>query len=397
MLDQKFWGAVLLIAGCCIGAGMLGLPLVTLSAGFVPSVFSFVLCWLFMYSTGLLLLEVNLWYGKGTHLMGLAEMTLGKAGKIIVGALFLFLFYCLMVAYLAGGGAIISEGLHLAGIEGFPPNVGGLFLALAFGMAIYFGLGVVDSLNRWLMLGLAVAYAGLLVQGLPHIKTEQLAHANWEGIKYSFPALVISFGFHNLVPNLTDYLERDVKKLRGALFIGSILPLLVYLFWDGVILGLVPASDYLVKEAASGAMVTQLIEEVNPGKVVTLWTEGFAFFALVTSFLAVALSFVGFLSEKNQWFKKDPHAIVPTLLVLGVPLVFAAFRPTIFLTALNYAGAYGAVLLFGVIPVIMVWKGRYVDKKKGPILLPGGKITLSLAGAFAFAVFLIQFFIDWRQ
>jgi len=30
-------GSILMIAGCCIGAGMLGLPAITLFSGFLPS------------------------------------------------------------------------------------------------------------------------------------------------------------------------------------------------------------------------------------------------------------------------------------------------------------------------------------------------------------------------
>lgn len=395
MVDLKFWGAVLLIAGCCIGAGMLGLPLVTLSAGFVPSLAAFVLGWLFMLSTGLLLLEVNLWFGKGTHLMGLAEMTLGKAGKWIVGLLFLFLFYCLIVAYLAGGGAIIAEGLQDLGIEQFPPLAGSFFLAALFGVAIYFGVGVVDHLNRWLMLGMGITYLGLLIIGIPHIERDQLLYANWGAIRFSFPALVISFGFHNLIPSLTDYLDRDGKKLRKALIIGSTLPLLIYLAWDGVILGIVPPERRLIEEALSGAMATDLLEAVNPGQGVDFWADSFAFFALVTSFSAVALSFVDFLSEKNRFVKRGPHSLIPTLLVLGVPLLCVAFYPFLFLKALNYAGAYGAVFLFGIIPVLMAWKGRYVEGRQGEIFLPGGKAALVLTGAFALMVFLFQFALDW--
>src|SRR4051812_37784287 len=88
-------GGILLIAGCCIGAGMLGLPVLSASAGFKPSVLSFIVCWLFMLSTGLLVLEANLFVGKDTNIVSMAERTLGSTGKWIGWSLFLFLFYSL--------------------------------------------------------------------------------------------------------------------------------------------------------------------------------------------------------------------------------------------------------------------------------------------------------------
>ncbi len=41
-------GGILLIAGCCIGAGMLGLPVLSALAGFTPSLFMF-FCLLVVY------------------------------------------------------------------------------------------------------------------------------------------------------------------------------------------------------------------------------------------------------------------------------------------------------------------------------------------------------------
>ena len=78
---------------------MLGVPVLTASTGFLPSLALFVVVWLFMATTGLLLVEVNLWFGDGAGLVTMAERTLGRAGKIFTWGLFLFLFYSVMIAY----------------------------------------------------------------------------------------------------------------------------------------------------------------------------------------------------------------------------------------------------------------------------------------------------------
>ena len=94
-------GGILLIAGSCIGAGMLALPVVTGVGGFVPSIAIFLFTWLFMSTTGLLLLEANLTLGYDLSLISLAQKTLGSVGKAGCWLLFLFLasrdvwtFYC---------------------------------------------------------------------------------------------------------------------------------------------------------------------------------------------------------------------------------------------------------------------------------------------------------------
>ncbi|MEI8125905.1 MAG: aromatic amino acid transport family protein, partial [Parachlamydiaceae bacterium] len=42
----------------------------------------------------------------------------------------------------------------------------------------------------------------------------------------------------------------------------------------------------------------------------------------------------------------------------------------------NYAGAFGAVTLFGILPALMVWAGRYNKKFATQTFVPGGKIVL---------------------
>src|SRR5262245_7947174 len=97
-------GSILLITGCCIGAGMLGLPVMSALAGFQPSLAMFLLSWLFMTTTALLLLEVNLWFPNEVSIISMADRTLGFAGKAVGWLCFAFLFYALGVAYIAASG-----------------------------------------------------------------------------------------------------------------------------------------------------------------------------------------------------------------------------------------------------------------------------------------------------
>lgn len=387
---NRTFGAILLIAGCCIGAGMLGLPLVIAAAGFVPSSLAFIACWIFMASTGLLLLEANLWFEEGIHLMTLAERTLGKAAKVFVTLCFGFLFYCLLVAYLGGGGELIAEFLtHYFGFE-LNPFSGSLALVIIFGIVLYKGTAEVDVVNRFLMIGLGLSYAGLVVLGVPHMKFEHLKGCSWECAIPALPAMIISFGYHNLVPSLTTYLKGNAKSLRLAILVGSAIPLVFYLIWDGIIIGMLAGHQDLQGAIDSGSMITKLVRETVGSSLVADLMHFFAFFALVTSFLGVSMSFVDFLADGLKIKRTHSGSLLLVAMVLLPPCVFAYLYPTIFLTALNYAGAFGAVLLFGVIPVMMVWKGRYIEKRLGERFVPGGKISLSLLGAFALFVFFMQ-------
>lgn len=386
-------GSALLVAGCCIGAAMLGLPVMTALAGFIPSVAMFALSWLFMTTTGLLLLEVNLRYGDRAGIVTMAQRTLGPIGKAVSWLLFLFLFYSIMVAYVVGSGRLIeSMAMQHLGLA-VDPAFGSLVCVALFGLLIYSGTRGVDYFNRVLMAGLFVSYLGLVVLGFGHVEGEHLLHIDWTQAVYVIPPMLISFGFHNMVPSVTYYLGTgNPQRIKRAICLGSFLPLVIYLIWEYIILGIVPVEGKTGFRAAlqQGDMATQALRAaVGSAWVVTL-AEYFGFFAIVTSLLSVALSFVDFLADGLRIPRHRSGRLVLCVITLVPPYLVGITYPTVFLTALNYAGAFGAVILFGIIPALMVWAGRYREKWEQEAIVPGGKLMLVTIILFASAVVLIQ-------
>ncbi len=76
-----FIGGILLIAGSCIGAGMLALPIMTGFSGFFPSLIMFLIAWGFMSVTGLLMVEVNSSFAERVNIGSMAERAFGKIGR----------------------------------------------------------------------------------------------------------------------------------------------------------------------------------------------------------------------------------------------------------------------------------------------------------------------------
>ena len=50
---------------------------------------------------------------------------------------------------------------------------------------------------------------------------------------------------------------------------------------------------------------------------------------------------------------------IPYALTLGPPFLLALTFPDLFFSALNFAGTYGVLTLFGLLPVAMAWSERY--------------------------------------
>lgn len=387
-------GAILLISGCSIGAGMLGLPVLSAQAGFVPSIVMFIASWLFMLCTGLLLLEVNLWFQDDINVVSLAGHTLGKAGQAVAWVVFLFLFYSLMVAYVTGSGELFTDFFEAFFAISLPRWIGGLVMILLFGVMIYAGTGMVDQFNRLLMVGLILTYVLLVIMGNSHVNHRLLQHRDWSAVLFVVPAMIVSFGFHNLVPSLTNYLGRDSRRLCWSLIIGSFIPLLIYLVWQRLILGIVPLEGVGSLQAASdeGQMATHALKTTVGISWIVDVAQFFAFFAIVTSFLGVAWSFVDFLADGLRIPKKPVGKMLLCVLALLPPYVFSLTHPGVFLMALNYAGGYGAVIIFGILPALMVWSGRYHKGLKGRELVPGGKPMLVLIIFCSLAVIAIQFY-----
>ena len=379
-MQGSVFGGMLLTAGSCIGAGMLALPILTGVAGFVPTMVMFFIAWLFMTSTAFLLIEVNNWFDKPVNLLSMVGKTLGKFGQLISWFLYLFLFYSLLVAYMADSGNHVANIFH-----GHLPKWSSTFFFVAlFGWFVYLGTRPVDLANRWLMAGKITAYLCLIIFGIQYVKPSQLAYTD---VKYTFfavPVLIISFGFHNMIPSLFNYFEGDIPRIRKSIMYGSLLTLGIYLVWEVIAMGILPA-DVIAKSYASHIDAAQAIKDYLNKSVVGIFALLLALFAILTSFLAQSLSLVHFIADGLK--VKHDRSWWLCLLALVPPLIVSMIFPKIFFYALDFAGGFCAVILFGIFPVLMVWIGRYRHKVSASYRIAGGQPLLVFI--FLFALFIV--------
>lgn len=370
----------LLVAGTSIGGGMLALPVLTSLAGFMPSVVIYFFCWLFMASTGLLFLEISQWMKGEANIVSMAEQTLGKPGKCFAWVIYLFLFYCLTVAYMVGCGNIVVELSQ----HRIPDWFGPLLFVLLFAPLILISTAWASHLNIWLVAGLALSYFGFVFLGFYYVNPELLKHYDWSYSLKVLPIAFTSFAYQGIVPTLASYMHHDAKQIRKAILIGSFIPLIAYIIWEWLILGIVPLEgpNGLKDALQKGQNAVQPLKYfIESGSIYWLGLA-FAFFALVTSFLGVALGLRDFLADGLSIQKDMKGKILLALLVLLPPLLIAIIYPNIFLIALDYAGGFGCALLLGLLPVLMAWRGRYFLNFPYSPQIPGGKIFLSLLGIF---------------
>ncbi len=387
MKKGSVFGGILLIAGSCIGVGMLGLPILTGLAGFFPTLLMSFLAFAFMTTTALYLIEVGSWFSEEANLSTQIQKTLGPFWKSFSWMLYLFLFYSLLVAYIS------LSGIHLNSIFSqffnfsIPSWFGSLAFVLLFGWVVYLGTYAVDHVNRYLMAGKIVAFIVLVLVGANYVKVTNLTAQIPKYALFSLPILVISFGFHNMIPALNHYLRGDKKKVKQAIVGGASLTFLIYVIWQIITIGILPlqGENGLISSYKQGIDAAQALKNYLNLPLLSTAGQSLAMFAILTSFLAQTLSLTHFLADglRNNNFNK----ISLSLLALVPPLACAVSYPHIFYSALNFAGGICAVLLFGFIPAMMMLKG---NKEK---MTWQKKLSLFVVMAFSLFILMNQVFL----
>lgn len=387
----KLFGGVLLVSGTCIGAGMLALPVSTAAGGFYWTTSFFIGIWLMMTLSAFFMLEVALWHQEETNLISMAHQTLGRWAEVVAWLVYVCFLYSLMTAYTAGGTDIAASVLEPLGVPLW--LIKPLFVGF-FASVVYFGAHSVDLVNRGFMMGLVIAYFGLAILGISEVQPHYFQDGQGKYLIAAMPLMVTSFGFHLLIPSLKTYFNNDVKRLRLSIFLGSLVPLFVYLIWEFIVLGVIPTQgdngliDMLNKQQPVSLLISQLSTVVE-----SKWVGGFAkvftFFAIISSFIGVSLGLFDFFADGLSIQKSTKGRLLLVSLTFGPPALLAWSSKEGFLIALSYAGVFAAILLV-IYPALMTYVGRYKRQLVREYEVIGGKALPLLAIGFGGLIIVIQ-------
>ncbi|KAL8200048.1 hypothetical protein R6Q57_011387 [Mikania cordata] len=341
-------GSVLLVAGTTVGAGILAIPAVTQEAGFLAAAVTCILCWLYMVS--------------------MATRTLGTIGVQITCWSYIFIHYALLVAYVARSSDILTN------ILGLPMCECASLFSLLLGSICYFGSQqLIDVVNGVLVSGIIISFAALVAAAGGDLHWDALLKANLQAVPTSIPIIALSFVYQNVVPVLCTNLEGDLSKIRSSIILGTAIPLGLFLIWNAVILGTI--------ETTSTEKIADPLQALQATNVVIGPIVGaFSLLAIATSYIGFVLGLADFLSDLLK-LPSDRNRPLPYLLTLFPPLMLSLLDPDIFFKSLDFAGTYGVLVLFGVVPAAMSWSDRYSScslSSNIPELVPGGRFTLSL-------------------
>lgn len=394
-IKNKVFGSALLIAGTQIGAGMLALPISTGPSGFSNSFFLFIASFSFMLISLFLLLEANLFsHSLHENLISMVRHRLGPMGQIIAWFSFLCLLYAVAAAYLSAGGSLLGNALGDIFNVKIGESTGIWLFLLIFGSLVVFGTKGIDWVNRICVAGLFLCFCALVFFVSPFLEWNNLTGGESKYIWATVPIVMLSFTSHIIVPSLRGYLDGNVSHLKKALFWGSLIPLVFYLLWELFIFGLLPLTgEYgLVAIATKPHPVAALTDALHSYLGVA-WIPAivglFSFFALTTSFFGVSLSLFDFLADGFKIKKTGGGKTILLLVMFVIPMFFALYYPQGFLLALGYAGVFVAIL-YGILPPLMVWHGRYIEKQEKKFRVFGGKPLLIFMIIGSICIILLQ-------
>ena len=377
--ESKTLGAVLLIAGTAIGAGMLGIPISTGASGMFAATFLLGSMFIYMLVTLFLFLEAMYYCpNPSTNLIGLCRKLSGPLTESFAWLLFLTLLYVAAASYMIGSGEILASSFAI--FKG-QKMIASIIFALFFSGIAFFKMEWIDRLNRLLIVGLIVAFFLLISSSAPHIKASNFSGGTpWLAIA-AIPTVVTSFTSHIILPSMRTYLDNNLSLLKKAILIGCGIPLVFYLTWEFIILGLLPHSgDYsLLSILNSGEdSLSLLIDYLAYHYQVDYFAElvaGFSFFAIATSFWGVMISLRDFIEDGLQLERYTYHKLYANSLAFIPPLAMVIFSPSGFSSLLHYMGII-ILLLYGILPVYLVWRARYQLNLSSAYVLPGGRYLL---------------------
>ncbi|MEH1872834.1 amino acid permease [Nostoc sp.] len=391
-------GSTALIAGTTIGAGILALPAVTLPSGIVPSTSGLIAVWLYALVSGLLVAEVTLNTIRteghpNIGFLGVVEKILGKVGGRLAGAAYLFMHYALLVAYITEGGEILGcAAAKIWSVQILPTWVGTTTFTLLFGGIMYLGREkFIEKLNSAFVGIVIISFLGLLFLAGGQIQSTQLLFQNWNALGSAISVMSVALFFQNVVPLVVTQLEGDACKIRQSIFIGSVIPLIMFLAWNAVILGSV--SPDMLHGTFNGKTVfdpLQILRAGGAGEWLGVLVSIFSEFAIVTSFIGFVYGLLDLLKDIFLIAQGKLSSRFPLYsLVLFPPMTLGMLNPSIFFTALDYTGTFSISVLGGIIPALMSWKQRQKQENSDNInqpLVPGGKVTLIVMVGTALAM-----------
>lgn len=390
---------VVLVAGGAIGAGMFSLPIVSTGMWFGWALICLLGVWFINLLASLLMLEANLLYPRGASFDSMVKGSLGKTWSHANNLAIMFVMYILLYAFFSASGSIADQTITslLKTQNPLPQNLSGLLIGFIIALLVWSGASAVSRISSILMLGMLLTFglstAGLLID-IDSASLFVWGNSNGSYMPFIWAALpyyVTSFACAGIIPSLVKYYEHRHDKVRNSLIYGTLLSLAIYLLWVAATFsGL--SRETLTPVIQAGGNIGQLVAALQEnGASVRLQTviNLFSNFAIITSFLSIALGLFDFLADRFKFGEGSFDRFKSAALTFTPPALLSFFFPNGFILAIGYAGFF-VLFSFFIVPAAMAFKHRSRKDAQFEYKVSGGNLALYVVLLFAAIVGVIK-------
>ena len=369
--QHSLFGGAMIIAGGTIGAGMLANPTSTAGVWFLGSLVLLAYTWFCMTSSGLMLLEANLHYPTGASFDTIVKDLLGQGWNVINGLSVAFVLYILTYAYITSGGGI-TEGFinQLLSSEQHTVQIGrvsgSLIFCLVLAVFVWFSTKAVDRFTTVLIGGMVIAFilsvAGLISSVKVEVLFDSVVQGEQQYLPYmlgALPVCLVSFGFHQNVPSLVKYYERDANRVMKSVFFGTAIALAVYVLWQLAVQGNLPRAEFapVIEKGGDIAVLLQALGKYIQTDFIALALRFFAYLAIATSFLGVTLGLFDYIADLCKFDDSRSGRTKTALITFLPPLLLSLAFPFGFVLAIGYAGL-AATIWAVIVPALLAKSSR---------------------------------------
>lgn len=353
MKNHSFLYAMSTLIGMIVGVGIFGIPYAVAQTGLAIGFF-------YLAGLGMVVVILHLFYGEiilrteAPHrLVGYAELYLGRQAKILATLTIFIEYYGALLAYIIVGGQFLYVifGRWLDGSEFWGAMVFFIFGAAA----ILAGLRAVAK-SEFFMTGLLLLTVGILItRGFPLIDVKNFIASDMS--KFFLPYGVIFFSLigASAIPEMRQILRGEEKKLRPAILLGTIAPVVIYFLFALTIVGI--SGPRTSREAILGLAPYVGSWVVNLGAF-------FGVLAAFTSFICLGLSLKRVF--QYDWRVKEFWAFA---LACFIPLLAYVLGLKDFIFIIGFVGAV-AVGFDGILTVLIYFKAKKRGDRKPEYSLP---------------------------
>ena len=367
-------GAIATLVGMIIGAGILGIPYVVAKAGFLTGILVIVFVGASILILNLYVGEISLRTRESHQLTGYAKKYLGKTGRHLMIFAMLFGLYGALIAY------TIKEGEFLSNL--LAPSFGGnpLFYSILFfllGAGIIFkGLRVMEKCEFYMVIFIIFIIILFLVLASSSINPKNLSLFNVKNIFIPYGVVLFAFLGMAAIPEIREELAHETRKLKKAIIIGSLIPLVIYILFALVVVGItgINTSEGAIIGLGNVLGYNMLVFGILLGIL-----------TMATSFIAVGLALKEMYSFDFGFNRQVSSSLT---CFIAIVITIAIILINIENAFLNIIGVSGAIAggIIGILIVLMFHRAKKLGERKPEYSIPMSKmlgfllIAMFLAG-----------------